>query len=459
MTLVNSVAARDVAVHLHPYTNLQALAAQGGPLVISRGQGVYVYDENGKEYIEGLAGLWCTALGFSEPRLAEAAQRALTSLPFYHSFAGKVPEIVVDLAEQLVRRAPVPMGKVLFANSGSEANDTAMKLVWYYNNAIGRPNKKKIISRLRGYHGVTIASASLTGLPNNHRDFDLPIARVLHTDCPHFYRNGKDGESESQFAQRLADNLERLILEQGADTVAAFIAEPVMGAGGVVVPPETYFARIQEVLHRHDVLLIADEVICGFGRTGQWWGSQTYKLQPDIITMAKALTSAYVPMSAVMVSAAIAEAITKQSDKIGVFAHGFTYSGHPLAAAVASEVLRIFDERDLVTHVRRVAPRLQSGFQALAAHPLVGEARGVGLLAAVELVADKDSRASFDPIGRVGAQAAKFAETRGLVVRAIGDSLAVSPPLIITEAEIDKLLGRLGDALDDTAAWLRNGAS
>ncbi len=263
----NSAAARDIAYCIHPYTNLKR-HRETGPLVITRGDGVRVYDETGNAYIEGMAGLWCTALGFSEPRLADAADRALRRLPFYHAFGGKAPAPTIDLSEKLIEMAPVPMSKVLFANSGSEANDTAVKLVWYYNNAIGRPEKKKIISRHKGYHGVTIAAASLTGLPANHRDFDLPIARILHADCPHHYRVAAAGESEEDFATRLAERLERLIVSEGPHTVAAMIAEPVMGAGGVIVPPATYFDKIQAVLARHDILLIADEVICGFGRTG-----------------------------------------------------------------------------------------------------------------------------------------------------------------------------------------------
>ena len=305
-----------------------------GPLVISIGKGVTVTDETGKDYIEGVAGLWCTSLGFDEPRLVEAAIRQMRTLPFYHAFAHKSHEPAIDLAERLIALAPVPMSKVFFACSGSEANDTAVKLVWYYNNALGRPRKKKIIARQKAYHGVTVAAASLTGLPNCHRDFDLPIQGILHTDCPHHYRFGQDGESETEFATRLADNLEALILREGPDTVAAFFAEPVMGAGGVILPPATYFEKIQAVLKRYDVLLVADEVICGYGRTGNLWGSQTYGMRPDILTSAKALTSAYLPLSAVLVSEAIYQACVTESAKIGTFGHGYTYSGHPVSCAV-----------------------------------------------------------------------------------------------------------------------------
>ena len=451
----NSAAARDLAYLAHPYTNLK-MHQEAGPLVITRGEGVYVYDENGKEYIEGLAGLWCTALGFSEPRLAEAGRRAMSQLPFYHSFGGKAPAPTIELAERLIGLAPTPMSKVLFANSGSESNDTAVKLIWYYNNALGRPEKKKIMSRQRAYHGVTVATASLTGLPANHRDFDLPIPRILHTDCPHHWRFSADGETEEAFATRLADNLEALILREGPETIAAMFAEPVMGAGGVIVPPATYFAKIQPILRRHDILLIADEVICGFGRTGEVWGSQTYGIQPDMITCAKALSSGYVPISALMVSEAIWRAMLAESEKIGVFAHGFTYSGHPVAAVVALEALSIYEERNIFGHVRRVAPLLQAGLRRLQDHPLVGEARGVGLVGALELVQDKASKAPYAATRGVGAYVSKRCEAHGLIVRVIGgDIIALSPPLIIDAVEIEEMLARLERALDDTWAWLR----
>ena len=301
-------------------------------------------------------------------------------LPFYHGFANKSHEPVAELAEKLVAMMPVPMSKAFFNNSGSEANDTAIKLVWYYNNALGRPRKKKIISRAKAYHGVTIATASLTGLAGNHRDFDLPIASIRHADCPHYYRYAKPDESEEDFATRLADSLDSLIQREDPETVAAFIAEPVMGAGGVILPPKTYFAKIQAVLKKYDVLLIADEVICGFGRTGNMFGCETYGLKPDILTLAKAVTSAYLPLSATMISEAIYQAMLTQSDKLGAFAHGYTYSGHPVCCAVALEALKIYEERDIIGHVRTVAPRFQAGLQRFASHRFVGEARGVGLI-------------------------------------------------------------------------------
>ena len=449
----NSPAARDIAYHLHPYTNARAHEASG-PFIVSRGRGIYVYDEQGKEYIEGLASLWCASLGFSEERLARAASEQLARLPTYHNFAHKTAEPAIELAERLVKMAPVPMSKAIFANSGSEANDTVMKLVWFYNNARGRPEKKKIISRVKAYHGVTALTASLTGLPHLHGDFDLPFAGILHSGCPHHYRFARDGESEEDFATRLAEELDQLIEEQGPETVAAFIGEPVMGAGGVIVPPATYWQKIQPVLRKHDVLLIADEVICGFGRTGKMFGSQTYGIEPDIMTLAKALTAGYLPMSAALLSEEIYQAIADNTDKLGTLGHGYTYTGHPVSAAVALETLKIYEERDTVGHVRQVMDRMQTGLRAFADHPLVGEVRGVGLIAAVELVADKASKAPFDPPGRVGAAFANYAQERGLIIRPLGDSIGICPPLIIEAAELDSLLERFGQALDDTLAWV-----
>lgn len=451
-----SAAARDVAASIHPYTHLRR-HEETGPLVIVRGEGVYVFDADGNRYLEGLAGLWCTALGWSEERLVAAGTRALRELPFYHGFGGKAAAPTIDLADKLRSIAPVPMARVFFANSGSEANDTAVKLVWYFNNAVGRPEKKKIISRHRAYHGVTVASASLTGLPANHRDFDLPITRILHAGCPHHYRHALPGENEEAFAVRLADELEQLILAEGPDTVAAMFAEPVMGAGGVIVPPATYFDRIQPVLRRYDVLLVADEVICGFGRTGAWWGCQTFGIRPDMITCAKALSSGYVPISAVMVSQPIWQAMLAQSDKIGVFGHGFTYSGHPVAAAVAREAIAIYEERDVVGHVRDVSPRLQNGLRAFSDHPMIGEVRGIGLVAAVELVRNKIDKSSFPPALGVAAHLARRAEAHGLIIRPLpGDIIAFSPPLIITDAEIGQLIERFAHALADTWTWVQD---
>ncbi|AUX78624.1 aspartate aminotransferase family protein [Sinorhizobium fredii] len=452
--LLNSLEARDAAFVLHPYTNASQ-HLQHGPLVISGGEGIYIVDRDGNKYIEGLGGLFCASLGFSEQRLVDAAMRQMQELPFYHSFGGKSHETAIELAERLIRLAPVPMSKVFFANSGSEANDTALKLVWYYHNAIGKPEKKKVISRWRAYHGVTIASASLTGLPNNHRDFDLPIGGVLHTDCPEYYRYGLSGETEEEFATRCAASLENLILAEGPDTIGAFFAEPLMASGGCIVPPPTYYDKIQAVLRKYDILLIADEVICGFGRLGTMFGSESFGMQPDMISMAKQLSAAYQPISALMINEKVHAAIVAESEKIGTFGHGFTYSGHPVATAVALETLKIYEERDIVGHVQNVAPLFQRRLRALAEHPLVGNARGRGLIGTLELVRNKETKEPFNPANGVAIHAGKRAQAHGVVTRAIGDNYSLCPPLIITETQINDMFDRSEKALDDTYAWAR----
>ena len=444
MTQPATAASRDIATSIHPYTNLK-LHETEGPLVITEGDGIFVRDENGKTYLEALSGLWCVGLGFSERRLADAAYKQMLKLPYYHTFAHKAHDIGIELAEKLLSIAPVAMSKVFFVNSGSEANDTVVKLVWYFNNAQDRPLKKKIISRNKAYHGVTVASASLTGLPNNHRDFALPLSTILHVECPHWFRFGQPGETEEAFATRLAESLEQRILSEGPETIAAFIAEPIMGAGGVILPPATYWEKIQPVLKKYAVLLIADEVICGFGRTGNMWGSTTYGMRPDIITCAKGLSSGYLPIGAVMVTEEIYKTLVRQSEKIGVFGHGFTYSGHPVTSAVALETLKIYEETNLLEHVQSVAPRMQAGLRRFANHPLVAEVRGIGLIGAIELNGPK------------GAFLAKRAHHHGLIIRALGDTIAFCPPLIIKEAEIDMMFERFSLALADTWATVQNG--
>jgi 4-aminobutyrate---pyruvate transaminase len=325
--MLTNLQTRDVETLIHPYTNLDAHRTVG-PLVLEHAKGIYVYDVDGKPYIEAMAGLWCASLGYGNEELVEAAASQMRKLSFTHLFSGRSHDPAIELAERLKEIAPIPVSKVFFGTSGSDANDTQMKLVWYMNNALGRPKKKKIISRLKGYHGVTVASASLTGLPNNHIDFDLPIAGVLHTSCPHHYRFGLEGETEEEFASRMAAELEEMILAEGPDTVAAFIAEPVMGAGGVIVPPAGYFPRIQEVLDRYDVLLIADEVICGFGRLGTMFGCEAMDMRPDTMSLAKAITSSYQPLSAVLIPDRMYDAMLSESRKIGTFGHGNTYARH-----------------------------------------------------------------------------------------------------------------------------------
>jgi 4-aminobutyrate---pyruvate transaminase len=458
--LANSAAARDIANVLHPYTDLKA-HQEVGPVVMTKGKGVRVWDDAGKDYIESIAGLWCASLGFDNERLVQAAVAQMRKLPFYHAFGAKSHEPMIDLAEMLIARAPVPMSKVFFANSGSEANDSAIKMVWYFNNALGREKKKKIIGRIKGYHGITLAAASLTGLPANHRSFDVPLPGFVHTMTPHFYHGAQagetTGETEDQFATRCADELEKLILAEGPDTVAAMWAEPIMGAGGVIVPPRGYFEKIQAVLKKYDVLFVADEVICGFWRTGNYWGSQTLNINPDILTCAKALSSSYLPISAVMVNDRVFQGLSDESNKIGTFGHGFTYSGHPVPAAVAIETLKIYDETDIGGHVREVGPHLQAELRRrFAGHELVGEVRGTGLIAAMELVADKAARKNFEPAAKVGPRLVKLMEEHGVIGRTVvNDALCFSPPLIISKAEIDEMLDRTGKALDELTVQLR----
>lgn len=447
----NSPHARDVHNHLHPFTNL-ADHERVGPHLFERGEGIYVFDDAGNRYIEGLAGLWCASLGFSEKRLVAAATRQMERLPFYHNFAHKAVEPAIDLAQFLVERAPSPMSKVFFTNSGSEANDTQVKLVWYYNNVRGRPQKKKIIARRGAYHGITVAAASLTGLQYAHNAFDVPIKNIIHTDCPHYYHYGLAGETEERFAERLAANLERLILDEGPDTVAAFIAEPFLGAGGVILPPNGYFELIQPILKRYDMLFIVDEVISGFFRTGDMFASQTFGLKPDLISMAKALSAAYQPIGGVMMTAEIYDALVDGSREFGMFGHGYTYSGHPVPTAVALETQRIYESDSIGAHVKAVASRFQRRLKALGDHPLVGETRGVGLIGAVELVRDKAAHENFDRAAKVGPWVANRAMELGLIVRPlVNDTIAFCPPLIITDSQIDDMFDIMSCALDDAA--------
>lgn len=453
--MLSNLAVRDVETLIHPYTNLEAHRANG-PLVLERGEGVHVYDTEGRPYIEGMAGLWCTALGYSNGELVEAAREQMGKLPFTHLFSGRSHDPAIELAEVLKELMPVPTSKIFFTSSGSEANDTQVKLAWYYNNALGRPKKKKIIGRQRGYHGVTIATASMTGLPANHTDWDLPLPGFLHVGCPHFYRFAHAGETELAFSQRLADELEATILREGPETVAAFIAEPVMGAGGAIVPPEGYFAAIQLVLARYEVRFIADEVICGFGRLGTWFGSEALGMRPDTLSFAKALTSGYVPLGGVSVDEPLYEAMREQSRKIGTFGHGTTYSGHPVACAVALKTIEIYKRERIVAGVAAKAPQFQARLAGLAEHPIVGEASGLGLIGGLEIVADKSSRRQYEPKAGVAARCVAFAQDEGLIVRFLmGDRIAVCPPLIISPDEIDALFDRLTRALDRTAAWIK----
>ena len=444
------IAEKDIKSNLHPFTN-HIVHQQTGPKTYVRGEGIYIWDENGDKFIEGLAGLWCTSLGFSEPRLVEAAKHQLETLPYNHSFAGRTAPVVAELADRLIAIAPASMSKAYFVTSGSEAVDSAIKFAWYYNNALGRPAKKKIISRQRGYHGVTIACTSLTAIPVIQEAFDAPLDRFKQTGTPHYYRFGNNGESEEEFASRRAAELEQLILEEGPETIAALIAEPLMGAGGVIPPPKTYFEKIQKVLRNYDILFIADEVINGFGRTGNQWGCDTFGIvAPDMVTCAKQLSSAYIPIGATMISEEIFQVIAEASNRHGVFGTGFTYGGHPVGAAVALETLEIYKERNILSHVREVMQPFQSRLQNLGSHPLVGEARGAGLIGAIELVENKGTKQPFDPGLKVAVQVYQKCLENGLILRALpsGDSVGICPPLIISEQQVHDLFDALSKALD-----------
>lgn len=454
---LTATARTDVRFHLHSQTNLRAHQQQG-PLVIERGSGIHVTDEQGREYIEGMSGLWCAGLGFSNARLVQAAHQQMQVLPYYHTFNHRVPNVVAQLAERIASLVPFEQPKIFFACSGSEANDSMIKLAWAYHRVRGNDSKRKIIAHQKGFHGSTVMGASLSGLPNMHAAFGLPLDNsVLHVKCPHFYRYGAEGESETQFSQRLLLELEQQINATGAENIAAFISEPVMGAGGVIVPPSGYFAGVQALLKKYDILFLADEIICGFGRTGSWFGHQTMGFTPDMMACAKSLSSGYQPISCVVVAGPVYQAIEEQSQELGGFGHGFTYSGHPVAAAVALETLTIYQEMNLPQRNQEMGRLLHQQLAPLLQHPLIGEIRGVGLVAGLELVADKASRASFPAALAIGAQVERATREQGLIVRNMGDSIALSPPFIIEAEEIVELVARLTRALDAVA--LANGLS
>lgn len=453
MNKLTTTAKTDIRHHLHSQTNLQ-LHNQVGPLVITRGDGVHVYDESGKKYVEGMSGLWCAALGFSNTRLADVATRQLAKLPNYHTFNHRVPDVVAALAEKIAGIAPMPDAKIFFASSGSEANDTQVKIAWYYQAGRGKPAKRKILAHTNGFHGSTVMGASLSGLPHMHASFGLPLPGIVHLECPHYYKQGQPGESEEAFVARLIRQLEEVIAKEGADTIAAFIAEPVMGAGGVIVPPAGYFKAFQEVLKKHDILMLADEIICGFGRTGNWFGSQTMEFLPDMMACAKTITSGYLPLSCVAVSGEIFDVLQAHSGKIGPFGHGFTYSGHPVAAAVALEALTMYEEMDAPRLTAELGKYLHERLAALDAHPLVGEIRGVGFMAGVELVKDKQQRIAFDSSLRVGAEVEKRLRNHGVILRNMGDAIAISPPFISTRENIDAIVDALTLALNEITVAL-----
>lgn len=437
----------------HPITNLKAHSSED-LLIVDRGEGVYIYDTNGKKYLEGLAGLWCSSLGYGVEELGEAAKEQMNKLGYSTLFTSKSHEPAIRLSEKLIELSPFKNGKVFFGNSGSDANDTQLKLYTYMNNALGKTKKKKILSRVKGYHGVTVASASMTGLPAQHKLFDLPANSFSHAMTPHFYREGLEGESEGDFVKRLTTNIEELINKEGADNIAAMIAEPLMGAGGVIVPPKGYFSSIQNILSKYNIPLIDDEVVCAFGRTGNMWGAETFDMKPSSITIAKALSAGFIPISAVIVPDHMYEPIKDASGDIGIFGHGYTYSGHPVACAVALKTLEIYERDNVFNHVNNISEYFQERAQRLLELDYVGEVRGVGLICGIEMVSDKNTKSLFEPIGSAGKIIAKICQNNGLIVRAIGDVIALCPPLIISLEEIDELFDILEKSIKESFEYL-----
>lgn len=452
--LSNSIAARDAAFHIHSQTNPQ-LIERDGPLVVARGEGVRVFDAAGKGYLDAMAGLWCASLGFTNDRLAAAAAKQYAELGFYHTFFQRTQEGVATLAEKLVELTGMEGGKAYFATSGSEANETMVKLAWVYHTVRGKPTKRKVIARERAFHGSTIAAASMCGLEFMHREFGLPLPGFLHTLCPSPYRGMLEGEDEAAFVERLADELEKLILREGPDSIAAFIAEPINAGGGIIVPPARYFARIEAVLKKYDILFLDDEIVCGFGRTGNWFGKETVGAKPQMMALAKGLSSSYFPISAVVVAPEIYEALKEFNKAGGNFGHGFTNSGHPVGVAIALEAIRIYEEMNVVEHVRKLGARLKGHFDALAAaSPIIGEVRGAGLMLGIEIVADKETRVPFDPHLQAGMQFDRIAYENGLIARCMGDVLGFSPPVIVTEDDVDEIADKVARSLKSLEAYL-----
>ncbi|RUV84968.1 aspartate aminotransferase family protein [Mesorhizobium sp. M1A.F.Ca.IN.020.06.1.1] len=442
---IEEIGEKDRNSVLHPFTQLKDFATGklGEPTIVETGKGIRIQDAHGNQLIDGFAGLYCVNVGYGRAEVAEAISRQAFRLAYYHSYAAHTTDELAILSDRLVKMAPGKMSKVFYGMSGSDANETQAKLVWYYNNLRGKPNKKKIISRERGYHGCSVLSGSMTGMSFYHNHMDLPLTQIVHTGVPHHYWGANPGETEQEFSARRAEELDQLIEGLGANNVGAFIGEPVLGTGGITPPPEGYWAAIQAVLKKHDVLLIADEVITGFGRTGSMFGSQHYGIEPDLVTVAKGLTSAYFPLSAAIVGEKVYKVMEDGADQVGAFSHGYTYSGHPIGAAAANAVLDIVENEDLPGNARDVGAFFQAQLkEKFAQLPIVAEVRGVGLMGAVEFVADRHNRKRFDPRLKVGARISKAARDRGLIARAMphGDILGFSPPLVTTKAEVEEIV-------------------
>lgn len=447
----NSVAARDIASLVHPQTNLRRHLKEG-PFVVDHASGVWSFDDDGNAMLDGVSGLWCASLGFANVRLAKAAYEQMSKMSFAHLYRHNSHEPAIELAEKLLSIAPPSISKVHFQSTGSEANDVAVKLIWYYHNALGRPEKRKIISRHNAYHGSTVAAVSLTGKQDMHAQFNLPLDGFLHIECPHYFLNGKEGESEEEYASRLANDLEALIEKEGPETVGGFFAEPVIGSSGAIMPPKTYFQKVQAVLKKHDILFVADEVITGFGRTGKMWGSERFAIEPDLMSCAKALSSGALPISALMISDKVHQAMLTQSDDLGSFAHGHTYAGHPACAAVALETLKIYEEMNLITHIGQLNSCFSEMLQGICDHPLVGDLDLTGLMAGLELVKDKEHGEKFPANMNMGTKVADTSQRHGLLHRYAGNRISFAPAYIISEDEIGEIGVRLVKSLDEVHA-------
>ncbi len=456
MSLSNALHAYDRDHHVHGQTNLRRQSEHGPDVMIQSGDGITVTTDDGRQLIDGFSGLGCVSLGYRNDRLAEAAKRQMDELPYAPTFYGRSHVKVAELAERLTSMAAVPMDRVMFQCSGSEANDAMIKFLWYRNIARGQPERRKLISRWRGYYGNTVAAVSLSGQPHMHANFGLPLPGFLKLSTPNYYRFHIDGESEEEFSARMAKEFEDLVLAEGPDTIAAFFAEPMQSGGGAIRPPQGYWEAMQAVIRKYDIHFHVDEVVCGFGRTGHMWGAQAFGLQPDSTSCAKALTAAFFPMSALMFREDFYADMTKNSDEVGVLGHGFTYAGHPVGAAVALEALDIYEEIDLVGHVRKVSARFLDRCYELRDHPLVGDVRGIGLFCGFELVRDKATREQYDQALKVGVRVQDAAHENGLYLRSIPvDRISFMPPLIISESEIDDAVSRLKAALDTVWEGLR----
>lgn len=446
-TNFSELAQREMAYSVPHFTNL-ATHAERGPLVFRSGEGVYLEDEHGHKYLEGMSGLWCAGLGYSQPRLVAAAKEQLDKLPYSHLFNHRATDVSIELAEALAEISPVSGMRSFFVNSGSEAVDAAIKMVWFIQQARQQPKRHKILVRRRAYHGASVAGAALTGLEYAHTGFELPMQHVVRLSTPHYFSESFSGESEEQFCQRLIDELEEVIACEGAETIAAFFAEPAMGAGGVLLPPKGYFQGVQEVLKRHGILSVADEVICGLGRTGNWWGCQSFAFEPDLLCSAKQLSASYLPIGAVLITPEVYAEMQRFSGAVGLFGTGHTWGGHPACAAVALEALNIYKELDIVSLVQQKSVLMQKGLQEIAQFRNVGHVRSIGLLGGVELMRDKATGERFEPGLKVSAQVVDLALDEGLILRALpGDCIGICPPMIISDEELESLFEKLGRAL------------